>query len=198
MHASASVGLRWRGRLRLRFFRWRASRSFRRLRKLPFLQDRTDAALRQPDLVGDSVLRQSDFGRMCDAVTTNSVSRDPQLPQRQRICTNGMSPRPTATSAARSASFAWWQDLHHTCTRKSAAAMERGVGRFRSSSPAYRAPGGRGCTSPARLVGYRAEEMFDMARYWGGGGGGRGCVPAAGLRAQGACRTRSDGGKSGC
>jgi hypothetical protein len=35
--------------------------------------------------------------------TMNSVSRDPQLPQRPFICTSGTSPRQAATNAARSA-----------------------------------------------------------------------------------------------
>ena len=67
-------------------------------------------------------------------------SRQVVLPHLQRIRTSGRSPLPASISAARSASFAWWQDLHHTCTRKPAAAVERGVGRSSLiTSHAYRA-----------------------------------------------------------
>jgi hypothetical protein len=44
--------------------------------------------------------------RMLDPPTMNSVSREPQLPQRQRSRTSGTSPWPAAISAARSAVFA--------------------------------------------------------------------------------------------
>ena len=57
-------------------------------------------------------------GCMWDPTTMNSVSREPQLPQRHFICTSGTSPRPATISAARSASFAWRDDLHHARTRK--------------------------------------------------------------------------------
>jgi hypothetical protein len=49
-------------------------------------------------------------GRMWDPPTMNSVSREPQLPQRHLICTSGTYPRPAAISAARSASLAWRHD----------------------------------------------------------------------------------------
>jgi hypothetical protein len=45
-------------------------------------------------------------GLMCEPPTMNSVSREPQLPQRHFICTSGTSPRPAAIRAARSASLA--------------------------------------------------------------------------------------------
>jgi hypothetical protein len=41
----------------------------------------------------------------------NSVSREPQLPQRHFISIRGTWPRPAATNAARSASFAWRHDF---------------------------------------------------------------------------------------
>ena len=44
--------------------------------------------------------------RTCEPPTTNSVSREPQLPQRYFICTSGTSPWPAAISAASSASLA--------------------------------------------------------------------------------------------
>jgi hypothetical protein len=45
------------------------------------------------------------------------------------ICTNGTSPLPAAISAARSASPAWRDALHQTCTRYDVRSIEWGVGR---------------------------------------------------------------------
>ena len=144
------------------------------------------------------------LGPMREPATTNSVSREPQLPQRQRSRTSGVSPRPPSTSAARSASLAWWQDRHHTCSRRPVGAIERGVGsslviaaciprdpisaesrqQFRGSQPTARAPRRVwGCGSPARPIRYRAGVKFNMARIWGGGvprAGGWSQRPAAG------------------
>jgi hypothetical protein len=46
--------------------------------------------------------------------------------------TNGTSPRPAATRAARSASFACWHALYQTCTQYPVREIERGVGRLSS------------------------------------------------------------------
>jgi hypothetical protein len=67
---------------------------------------------------GQNWPRRTDHcGLMCEPPTMNSVSREPQLPQRHFICTNGTSPRPASIRTARSASFACRHALHQTCTR---------------------------------------------------------------------------------
>lgn len=56
------------------------------------------------------------FGRIF-TVTTESVSRLPQLEHRKRSSISGTSPRPASTRACRSASAWWRHDLHHTGSR---------------------------------------------------------------------------------
>jgi hypothetical protein len=66
-------------------------------------------------------------GLMCEPPTMNSVSRDPQLPQRHFICTSGTSPWPAAISAARSASLARRHALLHPVARAGDRARRRQV-----------------------------------------------------------------------
>jgi hypothetical protein len=73
-------------------------------------------------------------GCMWDPTTMNSVSREPQLPQRRFICTSGTSPRPATISAARSAFLRVAARLAPRMHAKAYTDIEQGVS-VRSREP---------------------------------------------------------------
>lgn len=71
------------------------------------------------------------------SIQVNPAHDDLQWPARLPRAWHAPSPRPAATSAARSASFAWRHALHQTCTGRTCA-IEHGVGSSWPFSPVLR------------------------------------------------------------